>query len=748
MSATKQLNSKTNLKQQSSGDLPFFAFKNITQRMPVTTSVAGQTIINLPFAVDLSIKDAFILVIDGRPLGEGSSNDYTFTAVQANNTSSQVTLTQTLTAGLPIWAMYLGVLVQQEPNVNSLQAQINNLSGTNGASGINYIAAPDAEKSITGWTRFQNAAAVTPVSGTGGSPNASVTFAQSTSSPLRGTASFLLTKDAQNRQGEGVSYDFAIDSTDKASMLSISMDFAGSANFVSGSASDIQVWIYDKDAGQLIQPAPYTLAQPKGKFQTTFQTSASSVNYRLIFYIATTNSLAWTFTLDNVQVGPQSVSRGCPVTDWTAYTPTFTGLGTVSAISAFWRRVGDTVEVKGAGTVGTPTATAASVSLPSVAIDTVKISAATNGQLVGEALAAQTSTTALYGSNTAFVAFFDGVDTANIYFASSSGATSATLTKMNGNSGNSPVGSRFEFKFSVPVQGWSSTVQMSNDTDTRVVAAQIGLAIAVTPTSNTAIKYDTVLKDTHGAYNAASGLYTAPVAGVYRVSVNQECNGAAGIYISRNGSGVVYLMSTANALNQSGSSSVTCNAGDTIGVFTDTSRTFGAAVSGIYQNYLSIERQSGPSAIASSENVCARYTGTNGQTIASGGSDTVVDFNNKDYDSHGAVTTGSAWKFKAPIAGKYSIKAAWVSSNSFTSTVNNSQQLYLYKNGTLFSTLSYVRIQASSSGMVVHVMGSDTINLLAGDFIDIRIYQDASASSVTANSSGLSVHVAIERVGN
>jgi hypothetical protein len=123
MSATKQLNSKTNLKQQSSGDLPFFAFKNITQRMPVTTSVAGQTIINLPFAVDLSIKDAFILVIDGRPLGEGSSNDYTFTAVQANNTSSQVTLTQTLTAGLPIWAMYLGVLVQQEPNVNSLQAQ-------------------------------------------------------------------------------------------------------------------------------------------------------------------------------------------------------------------------------------------------------------------------------------------------------------------------------------------------------------------------------------------------------------------------------------------------------------------------------------------------------------------------------------------------------------------------------------------------------------------------------------------------
>jgi hypothetical protein len=50
---------------------------------------------------------------------------------------------------------------------------------------------------------------------------------------------------------------------------------------------------------------------------------------------------------------------------WTSYTPTFTGFGTVSAVSFMWRRVGDCIELKGIWTAGTCTAVAGEMTLPS-----------------------------------------------------------------------------------------------------------------------------------------------------------------------------------------------------------------------------------------------------------------------------------------------------------------------------------------------------------------------------------------------
>jgi hypothetical protein len=52
-------------------------------------------------------------------------------------------------------------------------------------------------------------------------------------------------------------------------------------------------------------------------------------------------------------------------TNWTAYTPTFTGFGTVSAATVFWKRIGDTLHIRGRFTLGTTTATEARMSLPS-----------------------------------------------------------------------------------------------------------------------------------------------------------------------------------------------------------------------------------------------------------------------------------------------------------------------------------------------------------------------------------------------
>lgn len=65
-----------------------------------------------------------------------------------------------------------------------------------------------------------------------------------------------------------------------------------------------------------------------------------------------------------------------PITPWAAYTPTFTGFGTVSTFHAYWRRVGDTLHLRLGFVCGTSTAVEARVSLPnSVVINSTLVPA-------------------------------------------------------------------------------------------------------------------------------------------------------------------------------------------------------------------------------------------------------------------------------------------------------------------------------------------------------------------------------------
>lgn len=52
------------------------------------------------------------------------------------------------------------------------------------------------------------------------------------------------------------------------------------------------------------------------------------------------------------------------LTDWTSYTPTIQGLGTVSSLQADWIQIGSKIHVKGYFVVGTPTAEEIQISLP------------------------------------------------------------------------------------------------------------------------------------------------------------------------------------------------------------------------------------------------------------------------------------------------------------------------------------------------------------------------------------------------
>lgn len=586
-----------------------------------------------------------------------------------------------------------------------------------GIGGINYINAnPDAESGTTGWATYADAASSRPVDGTGGSPN--ITLTASAVNPLRGLQSFLITKDAANRQGQGVSFDFTVDRADMAKVLAIEFDYEPGSGFTAGSDStdsDLIAYIYDVTNGSLIEPTPFKLltgAGYEGKFASTFQTNSNSTNYRLILHIATTSTTAWTFKFDNVSVGPQEIIEAVPVTDWRAYTPTFSQWGTVTNINFFYRRVGDSVQVLGSFTAGTPAGGAAAVSLPAgLSIDTSKLPPNTLG-MIGTAVNTTSGLENLYDQENAYVVHTDISSSLTDTFYAFQSSGGALLD--NGPLG---AGTNVVWQFTVPVLGWSTPILLSADQDNRVVAAvlvktstqliSVGTPIKLTfPTATTGFSYDT-----HNAWDATNNRYVFPVAGKYKVTFaarySVSSNGShASFFFRYNGiTDTQFLLRTINSAGSqtwAGTASYEFNAraGDFVEAYiTNDSVTVTIDADAAFQ----VHKISGNSFIVPSEAVVARYQLSSTSTF----NNAPVNFDTKVFDTHNAVTTGSSWKFTAPIAGIYRVGM----SSATTVAVNNN--IKVHKNNS-------PEAQVLSNNTTNLENGSVLVKLVAGDFIDLR----------------------------
>lgn len=233
--------------------------------------------------------------------------------------------------------------------------------GATGAGGTNeqreYISNGKAETDTTGWATYADAAAATPADGTGGSPNVLFLTTSAAGEVIRETASFKLEKDAADRQGEGVSYDFTIDPHDykNGRPVYVSFDYKTTTNYAS---SDIICSVYDKDATTLLtlfDSAQLNGALPASPDGTRFTgrfypTSTTSDEYRLICHIATTNASAYNFIFDSVHAGTSGLVPGFIGSGQTAYTPTIThasGGITNATTTASYTRLGDKIFVDG-----------------------------------------------------------------------------------------------------------------------------------------------------------------------------------------------------------------------------------------------------------------------------------------------------------------------------------------------------------------------------------------------------------------
>lgn len=623
--------------------------------------------------------------------------------------------------------------------------------GSGSSSGINYIANPDAESNADGWATYADAAGSSPVDGAGGSPN--ITFARSTSSPLRGAASFLLTKDAANRQGEGFSYAFTIAEADKAKVHTVRFNYSvASGTAVFGDSSDLRVYIYDVTNGTLIQPAPYTL-QSNNSFAGIFQTNGDSTSYRLIVHVATTSATAYTIKFDDFSVSPFANGLSSVATDWVAYTPSWTSTGSAPAVgngflTGFWRRVGDSMQVAIRLSIGSTTTNGTGDyrwSLPAgYTIDAAKIpqSAIDHREVVG------------WGNidDNTVSNYLTAVTIASLSTAQLQMRVDANINVVSNVTPIVPSTSDvFYLNAIVPIVGWSNALSLSQDADGREVCAEYtGATGSITGTQT--IVSPTKVIDTHAAYNSSTGDFTAPISGIYEVGGHIEVTGTEAadnsvtITMLKNGSTVLtsgarVWASGITATPTEFRGFIQASAGDILKVqvaSTITSPNFSGTGTANYQYF---RRAPGNIGVLANETVAARVVGSSmSGTISTtfGGSATIV-FGTTTYDTHGFHSSGS---FTVPVSGRYQISAQVQVSG--TEASDNLVSLALAKNGTQDLT-GVSRIMASSlTSSPVQLTGSVQAN--AGDVLTLRCFTSITGPAFV-NDSNIN-YCCIERVGN
>lgn len=616
-------------------------------------------------------------------------------------------------------------------------------SGTgSGSGGVNYITNGDAESTnpFALYTYGSTTKPVVPgIAGAGG-----ITSTISSSSPLAGSNSFLLNKTVSSTvQGASFDIPFTVSPAYRAKANTIEFDYMlVSGTFQVGTStqdSELIIYIYDIDNNVMIEPSNYKFLSNSttisSKFSAQFQTSSNSTNYRLMFYNGTTNATQYSMKIDNIKVGPSQYVYGTPVTDGVLYTPTFGGI-TVSNSDIYARRLGDSLLISGHYTIATTAAAIMTITLPpGLAIDTTKMNSVVGNKGFGRLLRKLSATSSLTTGSTADVewkAYYNG--SANLVQIARQ--TSSQVYLSENASTFASASDRVDIELlTIPISGWSSSVQMSDNADTRIVAAS-ATGDPASATSGNPIIVPTSSYDTHSAYSTSTGRYTVPVAGIYKVyGALQSASTATTLTIYKN----AVAGPLAGNLDSNGEAtfvgSISCVAGDLIDLRP------GGTVDATSMA-ITFERLSGPSAIAATETVACRYTGTTGTTV--GTAATAVVFNNRDYDTHGIYnsTTGVA---TIPAAGKYRIGAEWLF--LLSSTVGSGVHCSIYKNGSQFVRLKSENAWVASTSVQVAVQGWTTLNLVAGDTIEIRAFRDTNTTANAIDTNTLLNYLNIERIG-
>lgn len=555
-------------------------------------------------------------------------------------------------------------------------------AGGSGSGGINYLEGDNstAELTIGDWITYHDSSSEIPVDGVDGTAN--VTFTRSTSLPLRGDASFLFTKDSGNRQGQGASVPFTIDSADLAKKLTISFDYdASHANYADG---DVKVFIYDITNAVLIRVNGEDLQAGKNTHYAQFQTDAVSISYRLILHVSTTKATAYNFKIDNVKVGPTNLAFGAIVTDWESYVPTL-GLGTnVSTNEARYRRVGSNIEIEGYIVwSGAGAGSNFSIFLPDgLSVDTSLVANGAGGAQYGLATWNDSGTAFktlnIRRPNTTSFSFWEiGVSPANVW----DGTQAAS-------------GDSLSYQASLPIAGWSSNAQMSEDLGGREVVFSATQAKTISIADNSLILYTfdgsaTIMEDTTNGFDPANSEWIVPETGYYDLNGRAvfsaigatDRNFGAAFFV--NGVNIYGTTISRGTSNNGGSANQSIVAyklikGDIVDFRVYQNDVSAATSHNVTSATISIAKRSSPQTMLETETVAASYSSNSGQAIPAATS-TIVLFEDIEVDTHNAYNT-STGVYTVPVSGIYLIQAK-VGAGNESFTANNVMDVRIYING-------------------------------------------------------------------
>ena len=594
--------------------------------------------------------------------------------------------------------------------------------GSGGTGGINYLEGDDSnfEDGTGTWTDDTN-----------------ITISQETTSPLRGSGSLKIVKaSGANYSTQTVnSPTITVAAADLAKKLTISFDYDFSdANYADGYA---RLQIKQDPAGTptTVRVNGEDIKAGKGTHYAQFQTDSTLDTYQVEIYWVNTGTTAVSAYIDNVSVGPTNLAFGTIVTDPINYTPTITGgfvLGNGTINSSWYARKGKFLSGRIDITVGTTTTISTLVFTlpPGLAIDDTIDSGFPNyGQVTfydagtsfydGYVFRNTNTQLVVYGKDAASSVVGTYVQTATLPFTWASGDSISIIID------------------NIPIVGWSSNAQISEDLGGREVLALYNGNGSTTIAGSTAIPFTNKEKDTTNSWSGTE--YTTPETGTYLISYSVHLIAKSdyhGIWVD--GGQHSWSENASSSDIMSGSKTIYLTKGQTVSVRFNNSTTL---VSG-GNHRISITKLASPQTILETETVAARYTSSNAENIPSA-TWTIVDFEELSYDTHGATTTGASWKFTAPVNGTYSVRnlvvfspAAWLVSEIAVTSI--------YKNGSLYSFISHDHVDASVT-REIYLAGCDTIELSKGDYIDIRVYQNSGIAIPLATESTKN-HLSIERI--
>jgi microcystin-dependent protein len=663
--------------------------------------------------------------------------------------------------------------------------------GSGGGSGVrNLITNGTAEDTATSiFVPYADAAGTRPVDGTGGSPT--VTTAISSSSPLDGTKVFTLTKPASNVQGQGWAVPFSVPLAFRAKALSISVQYlVESGTFVAGTNTtdgDVIWYVYDITNSKLVEPSNIKMLSNSSTisavFQAQFQLDSNCTDARLIAHVASTSASAFVLKVDNVTVSPSQNIFGSPVTDWQDRgTITITGStsnptkGTTSLDKMWTRRVGDNLEVRveyvqsGTGTAGSGDYL---LTLPAgLSIDTAKVTADSGIEGGGSAFTLNNvvGTASMGGptDNAVCNVFVHDSTRLRIGMISSGATGSLNSVGVWGSTYYPLSGTDFYVaaEFSVPISGWSSSVQTSDQVawvDDVGEICSFGVPATSTPenflycdgSSVSRAVYADLFRKIGTAFGSVDGSsFNLPdlrgrfLRGVDG-SAGRDPNDSTRTAMNTGGNtgdnvgsvqtdamqGHIHQFTTffnagyspAGASQGTGGSS---GPGNTAGPITDgvngTPRTSSETRPiNAYVNYFIRFRRSAAPIISATETVVMRATKNSGSNTTSGSFQAVASWqaisNPTSFDSHNAFNTTTG-VFTCPTAGRYHVSGTITLGVNGTGTFRAS---YVLKNSGIYALGNLVPPNAV---IRVGLPFSTIVQCNAGDTISIATNQDSGGS--------------------